>query len=308
MPYPDCFARVAVCFGLLLCVSATAAQTPVAATSAAPQLTEQEVQARYQNCPRGNYAGLRPGKSRFTKDPWVWAVTPQFAAEFCMPPEFVSAELKGAEAVAYKMVQDQDEIVCGWGNNAEVCSPGTEHRFEIYYKTGAIPKEREASYFNRGKVPSAMLINRSTSEFDNGLRRGRELRRPGAASAHANGQFGLMSVRGEAFAWPLGSIYPALYFQEAFTGLDVIGLEGASGFSRNQNWIKHGSRELVITVRKVPDPAAGMRTDQLSFDQLALLIRLPASISEQVIRNDQAKGIDLQGMARRALGASSPAR
>ena len=262
MPLPQHFARAAVWLGLLLWVSAIAAQTPAVPGPAATQLTEQEVQARYQNCPRGNYAGPRPGKSRFTKDPWVWAVTPRFAAEFCMPPEYISTELKGAEAVAYRMVQEQDEIVCGWGGNAEVCNPGTEHRFEIYYKTGAIPKERDTPYYSPGKVPSAMLITSSPSEFDNALRRGRELRRPGAASAHANGQFGLMSVRGNAFAWPLGSMYPALYFQEAFMGLDVIALEGASGFSKNQNWIKHGSRELVITVRKVPDPAAGKRTDQ----------------------------------------------
>ena len=139
--------RAVVWVGLLLCVSATVAQVASAPRASTQQLTAEEGQARYQNCPSGNYAGLRPGKTRYTKDPWIWAVTPQFAAEFCMPPEFISVELKGAEAVAYKMVQDQDEIVCGWGGKAEVCSPGTEHRFEIYYKTGSNPKELDENRF-----------------------------------------------------------------------------------------------------------------------------------------------------------------
>jgi hypothetical protein len=272
------------------------------------QLSQAEVITRYQSCPMGYYSGPRPGKPRYTKDPWVWAVTPEFAAAFCMPPEFISRELTGVHAVAYKMTQNNDEIVCGWGENSEVCNTGTEHRFEIYYKTGTIPKERDAPYFHGAHLPSAMLISKSSASSEASSRRARELRRPGAVGVFAASQFGLMSIRGDKFAWPLGSLAPWIYFQEAMPGVDYIALEGGGGFSRNQNWIKHGSRELVITVRQIPDPSAAKRTDEMTFDQFALLIRLPTSISEQVIRNDQAKGIDLLGMAKRALGASAPTR
>ena len=304
----DHLGQAAVWLGLLLWASAPVAQTVAAPGVVTKQLSPDEVKSRYQSCPRGYYSGPQPGKARYTKDPWVWAVTPAFAAAFCMPPEFISLELRGAEAVAYKMVQNNDEIVCGWGENAEVCSPGSEHRFEVYYKSGTIPKERDAPYHHYAHAPSAMLLTKSEKEYDELSQRLKGKPRIGARSVFATGAFGLMSVRGDKFAWPLGSLGALIYFQDAFVDLDYVAFEGGSGFSRNQNWIKHGSRELVITVRKVPDPAAGKRTDQLSFDQLALLIKLPASISEQVIRNDQAKGIDLQGMARRAFGASVPGR
>ncbi len=214
--------------------------------------------------------------------------------------------MRGAEAVAYKMGQNDDEIVCGWGENAEICSPGSEHRFEVYYKSGTIPKALDAPYHHYAHLPSAMLLTKSEKEYDELSQRLKGKPRLGARSVFASGAFGLMSVRGEKFAWPLGSLGALIYFQDAFVDIDYVAFEGGSGFSRNQNWIKHGSRELVITVRKVPDPAAGKRTDQLSFDQLALLIKLPASISEQVIRNHQAKAIDLQDIAKRAFGASTP--
>lgn len=72
-------------------------------------LSEAEVKAKYQNCPNGYYSGPRPGKARYTNDNFIWAVTPEFAGKFCMPPEFVSSELKGAEAVAFRIVEDSDE-------------------------------------------------------------------------------------------------------------------------------------------------------------------------------------------------------
>eukprot|EP01041_Mallomonas_annulata_P026777 gene26777-48206_t len=132
---------------LVLCVhfgvnaqSTITVQSPAPVVSA-PGLTQAQVKTQYENCPSGHYTGPRPGKARYTKDPWLWVVTPEFARKFCMPPEFVSSELQGAEAIAYKMVQNQDEEVCGWGDNPDVCRRASEHRFEIYYKNGTIPKD-----------------------------------------------------------------------------------------------------------------------------------------------------------------------
>ena len=54
---------------------------------AASQVSEAELRAKYQSCPLGYYSGPRPGKNRYTKDEYLWVVTPEFAAAYCMPSE-----------------------------------------------------------------------------------------------------------------------------------------------------------------------------------------------------------------------------
>jgi len=129
-----------------LALSAVQAQ-PKSSTAVSGVLSDIELKAKYQNCPSGYYNGPRPGKTRFIKDSWLWAVTPEFAQRFCMPSEFVSTELKGAEAIAYKLLKPQDEERCGEQGDSKVCYTRAEHRFEIYYRNGTIPKELPASYF-----------------------------------------------------------------------------------------------------------------------------------------------------------------
>jgi hypothetical protein len=92
-------------------VSQAAAAAP--ATNAIAPLTDSQVKALYQNCPSGYYSGPRPGKTWVTKDNFIWTVTPAFAARFCMPPEFISTELKGAQAVAFQLIRDNSEMNCG---------------------------------------------------------------------------------------------------------------------------------------------------------------------------------------------------
>lgn len=82
-------------------------------------MAQAEIQAGYESFPVGYYGGPRPGKSRYTKDDYLWMVTPEFGAAYCMPTEFVDATLKGAEAVAYKLVYEGLEN-CGFGGNREL--------------------------------------------------------------------------------------------------------------------------------------------------------------------------------------------
>lgn len=127
---------------LLLAVLPARAQD----TSETKPLKEVEVRAKYQNCPEGYYSGPRPGKRRYTKDEYLWVVTPEFAAAYCMPPEFIDKELQGAEAIAYKPVQEGAEN-CGFGGNREACGRRTAHGFEIYYKSSLkLPSASETKY------------------------------------------------------------------------------------------------------------------------------------------------------------------
>ncbi len=272
------------------------------------QLSDAEVKAKYQNCPNGYYSGPRPGKARYTKDKWVWAVTPEFAKNFCMPPEFVSTELKGAEAVAYKLMEDQDEEICGWGGNAEVCGKRTEHLLEIYYSNGAIPKERQASYFRPAHLASTMLITQSEKGFQAKLKSVKTKPRLGAIGPFFSQQFGLESVADGKIVWPLGTLYPSNYYEDVFEGIDYLALEGASGFSRNENWIKLGTKKFAIVVRKDSGgDVSKPRTHMMPLADFALVIELPQSMADRIIANDQARGINFKAMAQQALNPAQPA-
>jgi hypothetical protein len=112
-------------------VGATGA-TP-ALSNAAPAATTNPEPA-YRACPGGYYLGARPGRTQYIKDDYFWVVTPEFAATYCMPPEFISTELKGAEAIAYKPVFEGAEN-CGFGGQREACGRRMAHGLEIYYKS-----------------------------------------------------------------------------------------------------------------------------------------------------------------------------
>lgn len=286
--------------GLCLCWLGTiaSAQAPAQAPAATALPSEAQVQAQYQNCPGGYYTGPRSGKARYTKDPWLWVVTPEFAKRFCMPAEFVSQELKGAEAIAYRMVQDPDEETCGWGDKPEVCLRATEHRFEIYYKNGTIPKERDVPYAHVANLPSRKLFGVSDQERKFKMQSVRKKPRVGAMGVFESQQFGLQSVANGKIAWPLGTLAQQVYYEEVFEGIDYLALEGASGFSRLEGWRKSGARQMVITAQKLGDQR---RYSQTPMNEFALVITLPTQLSERLIENDQTRGLDLQGLAREAL-------
>ncbi|MGL6352033.1 MAG: hypothetical protein ACRC2U_19820, partial [Aeromonas sp.] len=139
--------------------AATAAAKPAPQANAA-------LEQQYKSCPGGYYNGPRPGRVRYTQDPWMWAVTPAFAKKHCFPAEFVSPDLQGAEAIAVKMHEKTTEIICGWGDNKEVCRP-TERkwRFELYVPTRTLPKSRNVPYYNPARLASPMLLTEGEAEF-----------------------------------------------------------------------------------------------------------------------------------------------
>ena len=282
--------------GLFVCFVAaqSLAQAPNG-TAGQPAVQGKEAAS---NCPSGHYTGPSPGKARYTKDPWLWVVTPEFAKRFCMPAEFVSQELKGAEAIAYRMVQDSDEETCGWGDKPEVCLRATEHRFEIYYKNGTIPKARDFPYFQRTHGSSGKLLASSDAEWNFSKKSLRTKPRVGALGVFENQQFGLQSIKDGKIAWPLGTLYQTSYCEEVFQELDVVTLEGASGFSRLEGWRKSGAGQMVITAQKLGDQR---RYSQTPMNEFALVITLPSKLSERLIENDQARGLNLEGLAREAF-------
>ncbi|RTL34012.1 MAG: hypothetical protein EKK53_27260 [Burkholderiales bacterium] len=288
---------------MLLWSAALAGVDPAAAqTTVAPSvrmLTDAEVKAKYQNCPNGYYSGPRPGKARYTKDNFLWVVTPEFARKFCMPPQFISPDLKGAEAVAFRIVEDADEETCGWGGRAEVCARMKELRFEIYLPTGLLPKARDLPYYHAANLPSAMLLTQSAREFDASLRRAKAKPRPGALGPFEISQFGLDGIQGERVVWPIVGMHPQIFYEEVFEGINYLALQGSTGFFTNPRMEKLDVRRFVIVVRKLGDTK---KSDDRALSEFAHVIELPEAFSDQVRAADKTRGMNVEELGKRALG------
>ncbi len=97
----------------------------------AQSLAEKEKQ--WQSCEAAHYTGPREGRRNYTLDNYLWVVTPEFAKRNCMPESMVSNELKGAEAIAFRMVDGADMDRCGVDDQGKHhCTRQSRARFEIY--------------------------------------------------------------------------------------------------------------------------------------------------------------------------------
>jgi hypothetical protein len=103
----------------VLCASAHAQTAPAPAT--APR------------CELGSYKGPAPGRRGHLYERYIWAVTPEFARQYCMPEHTISTELTGAAAVAFRMVEGADTDGCRVTDDGKsACNVDTTGRYEIY--------------------------------------------------------------------------------------------------------------------------------------------------------------------------------
>ncbi|VVM20581.1 hypothetical protein BSPWISOXPB_7002 [uncultured Gammaproteobacteria bacterium] len=76
---------------------------------------------------------IKAGKrGTYKKDTHVWVYTSAFAKRFGMPQEWVDDELKGAEALAYRLDLDVYGTKCGYFSNVENCRPATACVVDMY--------------------------------------------------------------------------------------------------------------------------------------------------------------------------------
>jgi hypothetical protein len=268
------------------------------ATRAGPMLTEAEIKAKYRTCPRGYYSGPQPGKARYTKDHFTWAVTPDFAAKFCLPQEFIDPQLKSVEAVAYRILRNDDEETCGWGGNRESCSTPTAHRFEIYYPSGLIPKSNDASFFHSTGLGSKFLITMSDAEFGSAVSSAKRLKREGAIHPFPEKRISLAySEKGLLSA--ISGVAVKQYFQEVFEGTDYLAVETSTGFTAFGNWKSNPQgRQLALIVQK---PRDIMIPNRVRPDDLSLIIYLPDRMFAQVLKNDGVAGENMKSMMQQTI-------
>ena len=131
--------------------------------------------------------------------------------------------------------------------------------------------------------------------------------RVGALGPFYSQQFGLQAIAKEKIAWPLGTLGPEIYYEDIFEGIDYLALEGASGFSRLDGWIKTGATKFSISVRKNSGDNDWRRAYDIPLSDFAIVIELPASMAAQIIATDQTRGMNLKAMAQQAMEQSQPA-
>jgi hypothetical protein len=261
--------------------------------------TEAELRAKYQNCPEGYYSGPRPGKRWYTKDEYLWVVTPEFAAAYCMPPEFVDKELKGAEAIAYKLVQEGSEN-CGFGGNREACGRRTAHGFEIYYKSSLkIPSTSKTKYNYRAFY---MLSSSKHLIGPNMLEKPVEQKewesdRPGAQVKFSG--WGLIGVKGSKPVWPIAAYREIQYVEELLPGYNYTSVEGSMGFFSNPRMENLGVNQFVLALDR-PDEKRKDTERNLNSDY-AHVIYLPQEFLNKIRIVDKQGEEAFRNLIRKAM-------
>lgn len=119
-------------------------------------------------CELGEYRGPAPDRRGHLYERYIWAVTPEFARQYCMPAHTVSTELTGAAAVAFRMVEGADTDGCRVTEDGKsVCNVDTTGRFEIYLPQSLnLPAANpEVKFFDRRRNTSEWMfehVERST--------------------------------------------------------------------------------------------------------------------------------------------------
>lgn len=202
-------------------------------------LAEQEKQ--WQNCEGGYYTGPRPGRRNYSNDQYLWVVTPAFAKRFCMPESLVSNELKGAEAIAFKMVDAGDSERCGVdGDGSTHCSSNSQAHFEIYLSQSLnLPAAHpEVQFFeNRRDTSDWHLAENERNGRGQAYRKGQysipqgRMRHFGNPYGHPDDGFvfGLIYAHEGKGRWPVGPLWEVGYRGGWVKGLDMLILEEQLG-------------------------------------------------------------------------------
>ena len=80
-----------------------------------------------------NMHGASSNTFVFRRDPNIWVYTKEVAQRAGMPLEWVSDELKGVAAAAFRMERHGAEEDCGWGKNPAACKPVVRCVLELYF-------------------------------------------------------------------------------------------------------------------------------------------------------------------------------
>ena len=232
-------------------------------------------------CPDGEYRGPEAGKTSYVKDEFSWFVTRDFAKRFCMPESFVDDQLKGAEAIAWR-VKPSEEAFCTLRDGKETCTRKTLFELDLYLKNSLdLPRSypEVGSYWNdvHQFTSSGQLITTSQGIKNAYGRDKGTYRDPPGATPPFFAFGGLESSKRVTFLYlrvlPQGTLNVQTNFIEDYfsgnllEGINLVSLRGSTALGlgtiedpRNPN---RDIRKFAIgVIREVDLPRSGM--DDLS--------------------------------------------
>jgi hypothetical protein len=277
-------------------------------TVQAQSLAEKEKQ--WQSCEAAHYTGPREGRRNYTLDNYLWVVTAEFAKRYCMPESMVSSELKGAEAIAFRMVDGADMDRCGVDDQGKHhCTRQSMGRFEIYLPQSLkLPAANpEVRFYDSRRDTSHWLIEDHTpyqQSKSNLYAKGQYTPPPGTVPRFRNSfghpdrgyTFGLWFMPKGSLPWPTGSLFEVGFRESAAPGVDMVILENNLGMHfgfelkhYKANKIEPGdpAGRYVIVMHK-RDIATINKDDKLIPDDFEHVIYLPHTFATQV-RNTAIK-------------------
>jgi hypothetical protein len=206
----------------------------------AQSLAEKEKQ--WQSCEAAHYTGPREGRRNYTLDNYLWVATPEFAKRYCMPESMVSNELKGAEAIAFRMVDGADMDRCGVDDQGKHhCTRQSRARFEIYLPQSLkLPAANpDVRFYDSRRNTSEWLFSGNEEKVSRYQRykNSQYTPPPGTVPRFANmfGHpdrgyvFGLWFMPKGPLPWPTGSLFEVGFRELVVPGMDMVILENNLG-------------------------------------------------------------------------------
>ena len=163
---------------------------------------------------------IKAGKrGTYKKDIHVWVYTSAFAKRFGMPQEWVDDELKGAEALAYRLDLDVYGTKCGYFSNVENCRPATACVVDMYIDDKAnLPWNNKARYASMyGRKSNAFLWPQYPNDKPAYL-----YRRTKRGQEYKLGLDNLHFVYGKNYRNSLGDYFIMEYDKDIYKNLDYL--------------------------------------------------------------------------------------
>lgn len=194
-----------------------------------------------ESCADGYYNGSRPGRKVYSHDKYLWVVTPAFAKRFCMPPEFVDKDLKGAEAIAFRMTTAEHfNKLCTVMDGKEECPGEDELRFDIFLRSDLnLPAINPEVKFYNGYLNDAgeqIFLKERHARWKR-YKTGEYQAPPGAIPRFMNPVyqidedyvFGLARVHQGKKVWSIAGLHEQSYLASWSANLDLLVLQGHRG-------------------------------------------------------------------------------
>jgi hypothetical protein len=252
-----------------------------------PVTPSAQLEQSYRNCPKGHYAGPRPGRNSYAPDEFIWAVTSKFAKDYCMPAEFIDDELEGAHAIAYRAAPD-NQVRCSLREGKESCSSLTELELVVYVDTEVLPRKNPAiRSYELTDYPTDFLI-RTNEGISALIKRHQESNEPKYPFEFDGLGLVAFNEKTKEFFGSYKELGARKVQATSFPGIDVVVLRGRGG--------KPGQFDESLTrgaELRVVFPKANVRFERqdIKLSEYGHSIKLPRAFMLRMLKHDDSYNV-----------------